>query len=337
MRVRQLTSLATAVCLAGLFGAGQAAAATIGGFGARPAHFDPRLPATRAYFIREIARGGSFSDAVVAFNSGDAPLALRAYPVDGLTGATSGVVYGNRATPLAGAGRWVHVDASEITVPPHGSTTVGFTATAPSDASPGVHLAGLALEEADPSTSGGRFAVTEVLRTVVGIEMNVPGSSVGQVALRSVTPAPKAMTSAAGAGFIVTLSNVGTGLCKPRLVLDLVGSRGGEQVAHTLDTVLPGDTIPYPVAWPHPLSAGEYRETVTAAACGTTALMHANAMIGHPVPAAGPHPSAGHTPAIAITAGSTSPAWWLIVLVGAGGMFLGVVLSRGRHRVRTDP
>jgi hypothetical protein len=82
--------------------AAQAAqAATIGGFGARPAHFNPNVSATRASFIRSVARRGSFTAQVIVSNSASKPLTPRVYPVDGLTGATSGVVYGNHQASSA--------------------------------------------------------------------------------------------------------------------------------------------------------------------------------------------------------------------------------------------
>ncbi len=107
MKLKTLSLLATAFAVAfGVFASG-AQAATIGGFGARPAHFNPRVPATRAYFIRSVPRGGSFTDQVIVSNSASKPVTLRVYPVDGLTGATSGVVYGNHQDQIRGAGQWV--------------------------------------------------------------------------------------------------------------------------------------------------------------------------------------------------------------------------------------
>jgi hypothetical protein len=330
VRLARITRAATAVAAAALVwagsaAAGSAAAASIGGFGARPAHFDPAVPATRAYFIRRLAPGGSFRDEVIAFNSGSAALRLRVYPVDGLTGATSGVVYGNRGVPLTGAGAWITVAAPTVIVPPHSQVSVPFTAQAPVGAASGVHLAGLALEEADPSTSGGRFSVTEILRTVVGIEMILPGPDRPQIALRSVHP-----VTGPGATFVVGVGNVGTGLCKPDLLLRVTDSRGSHQVTHRLDTLLPGDTIPYAVAWPRRLTSGRYAEQVIATGCGSSRALNATASIGHPE-AAGGQPATAQARIVSAAASSSTP-WPLILLVGAGGIGFGVLLSRGRRR-----
>ena len=144
MSLKALSLLATACAVAcGAF-APVAEAASIGGFGARPAHFDPNNPATRAYFIRTVPRGGSFTDQVIVSNTASKPVTLRVYPVDGLTGATSGVVYGNRQDRLRGAGQWVTSAVSQVTVPANSQTSVGFTLRVPTSAAIGQHLAGLA-------------------------------------------------------------------------------------------------------------------------------------------------------------------------------------------------
>jgi hypothetical protein len=327
MRLASLTRAMVTLAAAGLL-AGPASAASIGGFGARPAHFDPRVPATRAYFIRSIPRGGSFSDQVVVINSAPAPVQLLAYPVDGLTGATSGVVYGNRGSPLTGDGRWIHIDQGIVTVPARSELRIGFTATAPADARPGVHLAGFALQTAAPRTSASRFEVRELLRAVVGIEMIVPGSQRPQITLRGVKPTA---SQSLGAGFTVTLDNTGTGLCKPTVSLTVTGGTGSGRVIGRLDTMLPGDTIPYPVPWPRALAPGRYAELVTATGCGTPRQLVAAATIGTPQRAAGPAPP-GH-PTVVTAAASGTP-WWLILAVAAGGLAAGLLLSRARRQGR---
>jgi hypothetical protein len=332
MRLRQtISSLAAVSALTAVAAVaapvGQASAASVGGFGARPAHFDASVPATRAYFIRSVPRGGSFTNQVIVFNNGSAPLALRVYPVDGLTGATSGVVYGNRQNRLIAAGRWVQAAQSEVTLPAHSQRSVGFDVKLPTDVTPGVHLAGLAVEEADPHSSGGRFSVTEVLRTVVGIEINVPGPTHAAIALHSV-----ALTTPVGsttAGLMVSLTNAGEQLCKPVLSVKLTGTSGADTITRRLDTILPGDTIPYPVTWPRTLSVGRYGAVVTATGCGQARVLNGRIAVGHTVPAAG-------TPAAstrAATPASGGTPVWLFLVIGIGGIGLGGVLARGRRRV----
>ena len=324
MRPKTLSLLVAACAAAGSVCAPAAQAATIGGFGARPAHFNPSIPATRAYFIRTVPRGGSFTDQVVVTNTAAKPVTLRVYPVDGLTGATSGVVYSNRGVKLHGAGRWVTPAVSVVTVPGNSQTTVGFTLKVPTSTSVGQHLAGLALEDVKSPKSGGRFSVTEVLRTVVGIEVAVPGPSLTHLALESFSIAPIQGTTYPSV--VVDLANTGTILCKPKLLIALSGPNGVQRASRQLDTVLPSDSIPYPFVWPHSLAAGNYSANITATGCGPRQVLHGSASLGaklvkSTVPAADARPPAG---------GSTIP-WWPIALVGFGGIVVGTLFGRRRR------
>ncbi len=306
-----------------------ASAATIGGFGARPAHYDASNPATRAYFIRTVARGGSFTDQVIVSNTEGKPVILRMYPVDGLTGATSGVVYGNRQDQLHGAGQWVTPARTEVTVPPRSEITVGFRVKLPKGVGAGQHLAGLALQDIHSGKSAGRFSVTEVLRTVVGIEVVVPGASRSRLSLQSFSIAPIKGTTYPSV--VVGLTNAGTNLCKPALSVSLNGPGGMQRATRQLDTVLPGDSIPYPFVWPHSLAAGSYTASITATGCGPRATLHGSASLGaklvrSTVPPADVRPSSG---------GSTVP-WWPIALVGFGGIVVGALFGRRRRAPHTE-
>jgi Bacterial protein of unknown function (DUF916) len=324
-----ISLLATACAVAFGMLAPAASAATIGGFGARPAHYDPSNPATRAYFIRTVARGGSFTDQVVVSNTASKQVTLRVYPVDGLTGATSGVVYGNRQDQLQGAGQWVTPASTQVTVPPHSQSTVAFNVKVPRSAGAGQHLAGLALEDIHSGKSAGRFSVTEVLRTVVGIEMAVPGASRSRLSLHSFSIAPIEGTTTPSV--VVGLTNAGTTLCKPSLSVALNGPGGVQRATRKLDTVLPGDSIPYPFVWPHSLAAGNYAANITATGCGPRVTLRGRASLGaklvrSTVPPADVRPSSG---------GSTVP-WWPIALVGFGGIVVGALFGRRRRAPHTE-
>ena len=103
------------VAFAGVAGA----QTTGGGFGAAPSHSDPADPATRAYFKPVIAPGTAYQDSVLVTNSSDDATTLIVYPVDGLTGQTSGTVYANHADPVKKAGMWLSPAMSSVTLAPH--------------------------------------------------------------------------------------------------------------------------------------------------------------------------------------------------------------------------
>ncbi len=308
--------------------AASAAVPSIGGFSARPAHFNSAVPATRAYFIRRVPGGSGFRDQVVVVNTASAPVQLLVYAVDGLTGVTSGAVYGNRETALRGAGRWVTPAVARISVRAHGHVSVPFRLRVPGSATPGDHLAGLALQNAHPRKSGGGFSVTEIVRTVVGIEVKVPGPAQPRIAVRHVSIAPLPGTS--DPAVVVSLSAVGRRLCKPRLAVALSGPGGAQRVVRQLDTILPGDAIAYPFAWPRALASGSYRAVVRATGCGPGVTASATARLGRKLARTGVQSAGVAQP----PAGSGGVGWWAIVLVGVGGIAAGTIITRGRGRVR---
>ena len=141
-----LAVLIVLVAPATLGPAGGAAAspapAAHGTFSVRPASTDPNDPLTRAYFRPVLGPGASLDEGVVLTNPSDTPVNLYVYPVDGVTGATSGTVYADRADPHVRAGAWLAASVPSITLAAHAEQTVPFTIHVPADATPGDHVAG---------------------------------------------------------------------------------------------------------------------------------------------------------------------------------------------------
>ena len=305
------------------------------GIALRPAHADPADPATRAYFKPTVTPGQTFTDQVIVTNSGDAPIDLAVSGVHGLTASTSGAVYGNRQDPVKKAGAWVTPAAGTMTVAPHSELPVSFTVKVPNDAGAGDHLAGIAFEDVHPASAGGNFAVTQVVRAVMGVQVIVAGA--GAFAAHVDDAALQSLPGVRAASVLVTLGNSGTRLGKPGLSVALSGPNGYERtVSRTLDTILPGDTIAYPLAWPDVLPPGDYTITATANAPGNapgatpgdapavhTVSTHLRAALagvpapGVVTPAPGPARRSGH-----------GYPWVLVIVVAVAGIGGGLLLGR---------
>jgi len=264
-RSRLGPSLLALVLMLGVMapGVGGVAWAAAGAVGLKPADSDPADPATLAYFKPTVSPGATFADAVVVKNSGDRAVDLLVYAVDGLTGQTSGAVFANRQDPVTKAGGWVTPAASHVHVPAGASLSVGFTLEVPPATGPGDYLAGIAFEDAESATAGSDFSVTRITRSVMAIQVKVPGPSAFLPRLdgTSLDTAP----GGEQASVVVKLTNHGNALGKPRLSVALAGPDGyARTVDRQLDTILPGDSIAYPLVWPDALHAGDYTAAVTA-------------------------------------------------------------------------
>lgn len=300
------------------------------GIALRPGHADPNDPSTRAFFKPTVAAGETFSDEVIVTNSGDNPIELVVSGVDGLTGPTSGAVYGNRQDPVQEAGTWVSPAAGTVTVPPHAELAVPFTVKVPKGIRPGDHLAGIAFEDVHQTSAGGNFAVTQIVRAVMGVQVIVPGP--GAFAAHVDSASLEALPGVGAASVLVTLGNNGARLGKPSLSVALAGPDGYQRtVTRALDTILPGDTIAYPFVWPDVLQSGEYSISVTATDPGGAApvSLQAKSRLGTPlagVPAPGVVTPA---PATKSSRGGGYPATWaVVVLVAAAGVGGGLYLGR---------
>lgn len=310
-----------------------AIAAPVGGFYARPAHFDPQDPITRAYFREHVRPGQTVTDQVLVTNGGAGTIQLRVYPVDGLTGVTSGAVFSGSGQVLRKAGRWVTTGVRLVTLTPSSQRLVGFVVQVPENAVPGDHLAGLAFENAYRPRSGGQFSITQIIRVVVGIEIEVPGPASPQVRLSGVSLQPLSGTQIPAV--IVRLGDTGRKLCHPGLTVSVAGTSGGPRVVHRqLDTILPGDTIPFPLLWPRPLHAGSYTIAARATNCGPPAYLRGVARLDTTLRGTS---SAPGLPLQASAEKTGGTPWLLIVGVGVGGLLLGALLVVALGRRRRDP
>lgn len=206
--------------------------------------------------------GGTAGGSFVVTNSGGTAADLQIYAADGLTGTTTGVVFGSEGARADG--RWITPGRASATLAPGAELPLPFSVRVPSGALPGDHVAGVVLQQRRSGAS-----INQVVRNVVPILVSVPGGAGPQIRLGAISIGTLPGTSQAAV--TIGLRNDGNRMCRPRLSVDLVGGREtGQPVTRQLDMVLPGDAVPYPMPWPRTLTAGSYKIRVTASGCGAT-------------------------------------------------------------------
>ncbi|MBJ7519952.1 MAG: hypothetical protein JHC84_09685 [Solirubrobacteraceae bacterium] len=278
-----------------------------------------------------MSAGGTITRDIEVKSGSSEPQTLLSYPVDGLTGTTTGVVFGNRTDDVREAGRWVTLSEDRFTLAPGATRRVRATIRVPQNASAGDHVGGIIFQPAGkPEASGGSFSVRQVVRVGLAAHVRVDGAlrrgmEVGELGIKPVagTQVPS---------IVVGLTNTGNVLCKPKLQVALTrdGQPAGTETRQ-LDTVLPGDEVPYPMPWPEPLESGTYDTGVTVTGCGpaveqTAALTLADSLTGTPQNQ-GPReiPKPGGIPV------------WAIGLVAFFGLLGGFLLARRRPRREPQP
>ena len=287
--------------------------------------------ASRGYFNPTLPAGAARAHRVLVRNQTDKPIDLILSAVDGRTGETSGSVFANRQDAVHEAGTWLTLGVTTLRVAPRARTTVDFTVTVPAGSTAGDHLAGLAVENAAPTTTGSGVQINQVLRMVVGVLVRVPGPASFRPTLQRLRleelPGPEV------GAVVIGLANAGGALGKPTLVVSLAGPDDYRRsLTRVLDTVLPGDAINFPFAWPDDLAPGRYQITVTIfgdpAGAGTT--LRGEGVVTAPLLGTDRHP-------VAVEGTRTGlDARWALVLAGALALVLGGLAIRFR-RTRQRP
>lgn len=314
--------------------------------GLSPVRYDPARPATQSYYIYEASPSLEIRDEVRVRNSGNASGTVRLYAVDGTTSDTSGSAFRQDRDPRQGVATWVQVSQQELTLAPGEERTVPFTVTIPADVRGGQHLGGLVAEDILPKsdTGSGQFQVTTSHRTIVAIQVNLPGTVVERLSVNGVSPGG----SIGHQLLVLGLRNEGNEMVKPLGTLSITDAQGQEvqRLPIQLDTFLPGTAIQYPVAvQKQALGAGQYHAKVdlTYGTSGVTSYegdftitaAQVAQVFPSSAPLAPPPVAAAGASAAPTTTSAAAPMQWplfaggavLLVLALAGGIFLG---RRGR-------
>lgn len=253
-----------------------AAVLTLGGVAAPSAMADggvgfrvdqtPESTMQNGFIVLSAAPGWTINGYFIATNTSDRGASMGVYPADGLTGATTGVVYGDGADTPKEAGAWVTPDRRALTLSARDERRIDFTVRVPANATAGDHVAAVVLEQKGRSSG----TVSQVVRNVVPILIDVAGAAEPKVSIRSA-----AITNLPGTtlpAVTVTLRNQGARLCRPVLSVSLAPpGKPAQEVMRELDVILPGDRAPYPMPWPGSLADGAYVAKTTVTGCGQAA------------------------------------------------------------------
>lgn len=322
--------------LDGLAASGSAAGAVLS---VAPAHPDPAVTVGKSYFVHSAAPGTTWTDTVSVVNVNGVRINAWVDAVDGITSIRTGAVYTARTAAPLGTAAWVRPSVSSVSVPARGRTMISFTVAVPPGASAGDHVAGIAFEDVQGTTSGqtgasnGAGGITTVLRSVVAIQVRVPGPAVFLLHIYGASIHPVVATGSSGIS--IDMADAGGLLGKPLLDVVLDGP-GGYQRAQTfqLDTMLPGDRITDELLWPGALPAGDYRLSLTEDGSGRQGVPFVTS--DHLATALLPSTPGRARPAVvAAVPGSGAPQWVMVIAGGAGASVLilaGLFAAFGRRR-----
>jgi len=179
-------------------------------------------PDNRSFLAIAAPPGSVIYDSVAVVNQSDTPLDLALYSADAQNSPDGTIGLPDRTVKPAGAGAWITVGASTVTVPPQstqgiGYTVVPITVTIPADAEPGDHVAGVVTSLTSQGTAAGKDqSATINLEQRVGLRVyvTVSGPATPGLVITNVKAAyhPAKVLGLAGAGsasITYTLTNTG--------------------------------------------------------------------------------------------------------------------------------
>jgi hypothetical protein len=181
-------------------------------------------------------------------------------------------------------GRWLHLSAERVHLPPHASRQVAYTVSVPSAAAGGSHYAGIvAINAADFSkvtahgqSKGRKFTFHRISRQAVPLTIHLPGRLSRSLSLHSV----KLVIEPIGAGLVLRLLPGGSELIEHAQVKLRVlrGRRVILTSTSTLGQLFPGGGLNYRLPWPGRPSEGTYHVLGTIRPQGA-ATIHVNKTI----------------------------------------------------------
>jgi MYXO-CTERM domain-containing protein len=201
---------------------------------------------------------------VIVSNVGTKTGVAHLFATDATTGPTSGTVYRTDRAPT-GAGTWVNLAQTSVSLAPGASTTVPFTVQVPTGAPPGQWVAGIAAEGPSTSstrTTGKQRSVRIRVRslTIVAVQVNVPGAARQGFRIGAV--------HAGGSGgyqqVFVHFSDTGNVLSRPRGTVTVAKTDGSHRqpLRYSMDTFVPMTAIDYPLLLRAALPAGAYNADI---------------------------------------------------------------------------
>ena len=220
------------------------------------------------YVETTLAPGQAFTTTLDVADSGSAAATFLVTAVDGYTSPASGVVYGNRARALRdgpagngeyGAGSWIALSASQLSLSPGQSAPLQLTVTVPASASPGDWVGGVTVENpqatSNGASSGPQLAITEA--SEMAVVVHVPGpTNAGVLELGQ----PSIVVEGVQQFLDIPLKYTGDVLVKPVYSFVIRDSSGKVVYSHSgrFDTFVPHTTITYQVRLLPVLPAGTY-------------------------------------------------------------------------------
>ena len=240
----------------------------------------------RTYFTPLLRPGVQTRDSAVVVNQTDKPLKLYLYAADAYTTKSGGFAVQPNYKPKMAMGAWIHLPASEVTIPPLSGSIIPFTYNPPANVKPGVYAGAVVAEQTKGALTGkGTIKVQSLQAVAAAVYGRVNGPArprltVSEISIRRTSPWFSQFGGAVSATVTYSITNTGNEYSKPVVTVSLsplIGS--ASKVRVHLPPVLPGSTITFSHTFKDVVPFGHLTASVTATTKGATASGSAGAIV----------------------------------------------------------
>ncbi|MCU1430552.1 MAG: putative protein of unknown function cell surface [Actinomycetia bacterium] len=203
------------------------------------------------YFSLATSPGSTTTQTVIIGNKQAHAVEAHVEAVNGFTSAATGTGFGTPGSPATGTASWVQVRTPVVTLQPGEQRGVDFTVRVPTDATPGIHLAGISASVplstvTTPTVANPRGATIAIKlqpQRVIAVEVIVPGLKAPRLAISGA----HAIATPNGISLVLAMANTGNDYARGSAVITVPDTKLSAKVK--LDTFVPGTKIQYTLPW----------------------------------------------------------------------------------------
>jgi len=133
----------------------------------------------KVYFVYDSSPSAVIADSVLVKNTANSPIQLALYPGDAITASDGGVsIDATLGETPSGAGSWIQLSESEVTLEPNEERSIPFTVNIPDGISPGEYAATIVTEKAETDEEvqqNGPVGLYFIPRVGLSVLITIPG------------------------------------------------------------------------------------------------------------------------------------------------------------------
>lgn len=193
-------------------------------------------------------------------NTGSLPISARTYSADAYTIINGGFGIGFAGEATSPTTGWLDYPTEVLELAAGEVVTRSLTITVPVDAAPGEHLAGLAIENAEPAKGSGGVALDQVVRKAIAILVTLPGATEAALEIDG----GEHLSIAGRSVVAVSLRNPGNVRVRPTGSVAVFDASGTEvaRVRTTMDSFYARTSTRIEIPLTTPLEPGDYTFSV---------------------------------------------------------------------------